>query len=206
MLEKPEEIMHKYQELEGSKQDIHKNFRPGEKVVSERAAESGKDKATNLVEKQRSAAMGAKFQGDIGEGITLRAATEKLGLTPDPRFDQARHGYDAVCRDEKGKLAVVESKFDERGIKALKENQMQPDWVEKNAKMMQNPGNERFTTGNAEIGRDIQRKGADNIRRIVVTTDPRTLEIQAYEGQKDGNWKLIMEPWSALDLEQPYLK
>jgi hypothetical protein len=206
MLEGPEEIIHKNQELRGKEQDIHKNFRPGDKSNNEKGAESGKDKVSNQAEKQRIAAMGSKFQGDIGEGVMLRTATEKLGLTPDPRFDQAKHGYDAVCRDEKGKLAVVESKFDERGIKALEGNQMQTEWVEKNAKMMQNPGNERFTSGNAEIGREIQKRGADNIRRIVVTTDPKTLEVQAYEGQKDGSWKLIMERWSALDLEQPYLR
>lgn len=206
MLEKPEEAIQKNQEAGGREQDIHKNFRPSDKSGGERAADSGKYKTQDQAEKQRNAAMGAKFQGDIGEGITLRTSTEKLGLTPDPRFDQARHGFDAVCRDEKGKLAVVESKFDERGIKALNENQMQSEWVEKNARMMTIPGNERFTKENAEIGREIQRVGADNIRRIVVTTDPRTLEVQAYEGQKDGSWKKIMERWSSLDLEQPYLK
>lgn len=203
MFEKPEEIINRNQELHGKEQDIHKNFRPGEKATDQN--ESGQDNAAELKEKQRHAAYGARFQGDIGEGVTLRVATEKLGLTPDPRFDQARHGFDTVYRDDKGNLVVVESKFDERGIKALRENQMQPEWVDSNAKMMQNPGNERFTTGNSEIGREIQKTGPDNIRRIVITTNPRTLEVQAYEGQNDRSWKLIGS-WSALDLEQPYLK
>jgi hypothetical protein len=203
VFEKPEELINRNQELRGKEQEIHKNFHPGEKATDQK--ESAKENAAEQKEVQRRAAFGSKFQGDIGEGVTLRVATEKLGFTPDPRFDQARHGFDTVYKDDKGNLAVVESKFDERGIKALRENQMQPEWVDSNAKMMQNPGNERFTTGNAEIGREIQKNGADNIRRIVISTDPKTLEVRAYEGQNDRSWKLIGS-WSALDFEQPYLK
>jgi hypothetical protein len=206
MVELPERDVQKNHEVSQKSRDIHENFRPGSESSREASLAAEKEKAAAQAERARTVAMGSKFQGDIGEGITLRVATEKLDLTPDERFDQAGHGFDAVFRDDQGHLVVVESKFDGRGIKALEKNQMQPEWVENNAKMMQDPSNERYTDGNAEIGREIQRKGAENIRRIVVTTNPGTLEVQAYEGQKDGSWKPIMGKWSAIDLEQPYLK
>lgn len=88
---------------------------------------------------------------------------------------------------------------------ALRGDQMQPEWVERNAELMRTPGNERYTAGNAEIGRDILDIGADKVRRIVITTDPTTLEVKAYEGQPDRSWKEIGR-WHATDLEQPYLK
>ena len=82
---------------------------------------------------------------------------------------------------------------------------MQPDWVESNALKMQTPGDERYTLGNAEIGHEIQNIGPENIRRIVIITDPQSLETKVFEGQKDRNWTPIGS-WSALDLEQPYLE
>ena len=156
---------------------------------------------------QNRAAFGNQFQGDIGEGIAERVATDKLGLTPDPRFDKSMggHGIDTVYLKGKDQVAVVEAKCDERGIKALQGNQMQPEWVEHNAKLMRTPGNERYTTGNAEIGRDILDIGVNKVRRIVITTDPTTLEVKAFEGQPDRSWKEIGK-WYATDLEQPYLK
>lgn len=158
-------------------------------------------------EQQRRSGLGNQFQGDVGEGIAERVATDKLGLTPDPRFDKSEggHGIDTVYLEGKNRPVVIESKCDERGIKSLRGDQMQPEWVERNAEMMRTPGNERYTKGNAEIGRDILDIGADRVRRIVITTDPTTLEVKAYEGQPDRSWKEIGR-WHATDLEQPYLK
>ncbi|HEX8682063.1 MAG TPA: hypothetical protein VF707_07110 [Ardenticatenaceae bacterium] len=146
----------------------------------------------------------AKWQGDIGEGVTIAAVVDKLGLTPDPRFDQPYHGVDGVYQDEQGAMVVGESKFTEKGIKALEGNQMQPDWLAKRALMMQDPESKQYTPGNAQIGADIQKAGAENVRRLVITTDPKTLVTQGYEGQSNGTWKLIGS-WSALGWEQPTL-
>lgn len=176
-----------------------------DKDIDRKAIESECKSITEDKERQRRSALGSKFQGNIGEGITLRTATDRLGFTPDSRFDQSAHGFDAVYHDESGNIVIIESKLDKRGIRSLRENQMQPDWVESNAKKMQTPGDERFTSGNAEIGHEIQDIGAENIRRIVIITDPQSLEIKAFEGQKDRNWKQIGS-WNALDLEQPYLE
>lgn len=197
--------------LEGSEQEdlreshsdrsIPKRFRDNDRLEQAKATDG---RSTEAVENAKHKNLNAKFQGEIGEGLTERAAVDKLGLTPDPRFDAAKHGFDTVYKDQQGGLVVIESKFDDRGIKALNGDQMQPEWVARNARMMQNPGNERFTEGNAAIGKEIQKTGADSIRRIVIATNPRTLETSAYEGQADGSWKQIGQ-WSALEFEQPYL-
>lgn len=172
---------------------------------SESKVEKSKE-GENLQEQQR-AGHWSQFQGDIGEGIAERVATEKLGLIPDPRFDQSRggHGIDTIYLEGKNRVVVIEAKCDEREIRALRDDQMQPEWIERNAKLMRTPGDERYTVDNAEIGRDILDKGADKVRRIVITTNPSTLEVKAFEGQADLSWKEIGK-WYADDLEQPYLK
>mgnify|MGYP000885579993 FL=1 len=167
-------------------------------------ADSSVEKKPGEYSKGSHDAIMSRFQGDIGEGIAERVSTEKLNLTPDPRFDAKRHGFDSVGRDDKGKLVIVEAKCDERGIKALRKDQMQQAWVERNAQMMQNPGNERFTQGNAEIGHEIQRTPPEDIRRVVLSLDPRTLEITGYEADSAGKWQVIGR-WSALEFEQPTL-
>lgn len=190
--------------VERAKAEATKHFMnstDAKKSTNEKAVETEKR------ELQRRASYGNQFQGDVGEGIAERVATDKLGLTPDPRFDKSvgGHGIDTVYLEGKNRPVVVEAKCDERGIKALRGDQMQPEWVGRNAEMMRIPGNERYTQGNAEIGRDILDIGTDNVRRIVITTDPTTLEVKAYEGQPDRSWKEIGQ-WHADDLEQPYLK
>lgn len=146
----------------------------------------------------------AKFQGDIGEGVMLREASERLDLLPDPRFDQPYHGFDAVCRDSAGNLVIVESKFADDGINAVRKGQMQVEWVEREAQRLQNPASTAYTEGNREIGEEIQRIGADRVRRVVIAANPKSLETVAYEGQEDGTWKSI-DTWSALQFpEQGY--
>jgi len=182
--------------------DIHAHFRFRGKLSQE--VETSLNDGSEISE-HRARALGSKFQGDVGEGVTLRVATDRLGLTADPRFDQAHHGYDAVYIDSKGRPVIIESKFDERGIKALRGDQMQPGWVERNAKMMQNPTNERYTPGNAEIGSQIEKTGCSHVRRLCVALDHKTLESVVWEGQLDGSWKEI-DRFSVLNYEQPYLK
>lgn len=146
-----------------------------------------------------------KEQGNIGEGIALETGVKHLGLTPDPRFDAPYHGYDAVCRDAQGRLVILEAKCDQRGIRALGEDQMQPAWVEREALRIQKESSTAFTPGNREIGAEVIAQGAGNIRRVVCCLDQKRLEVMAWEGQRDGLWKPIGR-WSALDLEQPNLK
>lgn len=156
-------------------------------------------------EQQRHSGRWSRFQGEIGEGIAERVATEKLGLIPDPRFDQSRggHGIDAVYLEGRNRPVVIEAKCDEREIRALREDQMQPEWVDRNARLMLSPENERFTSGNAEIGQEILDTGAARVRRIVITTNPATLEVKAFEGQSDLTWKVIGK-WYADEFEQPF--
>lgn len=149
-----------------------------------------------------SRAADSKWQGDVGDGLTVRVASEKLGLTPDPSFDPRYHGTDLICRDSKGELVVVESKFDKRGIEALNGDQMQPSWVERKALTMQNPDRKMYTPGNAELGAEIERVGADKIRRVVITVHPQTLEVIAYDGNSSGVWEPI-GVWNAFEFDQP---
>lgn len=202
MIENPEELEKQVEQRQEAQRNLHRNFRPEDSSDSEDARRA---EAEAIKERQRQAGAGAKFQGDIGEGVGLRMTTERLGLTPDPRFDQSTHGFDIVCKEGKDKLVVVESKFDKRGIRALNGDQMQPEWVERTAQKMRIPGNEQFTQGNAEIGTELLDAGPEKVRRLVVTTNPETLEVRVYEGQPDRTWKQI-DAWNAWELEQPYLK
>jgi len=204
LIEDQEELEKQVQRNRETEDALHRNFRPRDTQTTQEG-QTEQEQAEAKKELQHQEGLAAKRQGDIGEGVTLRVATERLGLTPDPRFDQTERGLDGVYRDGQGRLVVVESKFGEKGIRALEGNQMQPEWLERNAKMMQTPGNERYTPGNAEIGAELEKQGVDKGRRLVVTTDPRDLVVRVYEGQTDHSWKQI-DTWNAWDLEQPYLK
>ena len=171
---------------------LHRSFRPG-------------DREGELSQQESAAGNPYKMDGDIGQGVATRVASEKLDLTPDPRFDQPYHGLDGVYRDQDGQMVLVEAKLDKRGINALRENQMQPDWVERRAKLMQMEGSKQYTPGNAEIGAEIEKQGPDSIRRVVIVTHPGTLEVTAHEGQADNSWKKI-GTWSAFEFEQPTLE
>lgn len=205
MIEQRDPLEKRFDNQRASESDVHENFRPRDTSARRNHSQDAPEQAETRKEMQHEASFGTELQGDIGEGVALRVASERLGLTPDPRFDQVKHGLDGVYRDSKGKLVVVDSKCDERGIHALKDDQMQREWLARNSKMMQDPSNERFTAGNAEIGADIERQGIDQVRRLVIATHPASLEVKIYEGQPDGSWKQI-DNWNAWDLEQPYLK
>lgn len=178
---------------------LHQNFKPEEKVNPK---DLGILKTSDSFQAQ---ALKNKYQGDIGEGTAIRVASEKMNMIPDPRFDQCRRGFDEVCRDENGRLVVIESKFADKGIHALNGDQMQPSWIERKIDQMSTPGNELYSTGNAEIANEITKEGVFKIRRIIISTDPGSLEAKVYEGQDNGKWKLI-DQWSVIDLEQPYLE
>ena len=82
---------------------------------------------------------------------------------------------------------------------------MQPEWVERKAQLMQMEGSKQHTPGNSEIGAEIDEVGVDNVRRVLVVTDPRSLEVTAYEGQPDRSWQELGR-WSAFEFEQPNLE
>ena len=166
------------------------------------AAGLDRDQVSHRTDKGRAGL--SRFQGDLGEGVALRVGTERLGLTPDLRFDQPYQGFDVVSHDPQGKLVVVESKFDERGIKALRRDQMQPRWIRAEAIRMQDRDSAAWTEGNAEIGAEIEAAGADQVRRIVISTNPQTLVSSAYEGRTDGGWRKLGQ-WRVIDLDQPHL-
>lgn len=152
----------------------------------------------------RSRSQDSKWDGDIGEGVALRFVSSKLDLTPDPRFDQSWQGLDGVCIDRNGDLVLIEAKLDKRGLKALRGDQMQPEWVERNARLMQNRRSKKYTPGNSEIASEILQQGADKVRRLVVTIDPSTLALRCYEGRPDRSWHEILAD-SAFGFSQPYL-
>jgi len=161
---------------------------------------------TDKLDKKRMEGRANRDQGTIGEGISLRIASEKLGLMiADPRFDQKSHGFDAVFLD-KGKPVVIESKFAKAGKGSLEGDQGQPAWVRRIASDMQNQNSNLYSQGNAEIGRDILKVGPENVRRILITIDQSTLTANVYEGQNDLSWKKIVSNYSVYDLDQPYLK
>jgi hypothetical protein len=158
----------------------------------------------NTSELPRKSTLANKWQGDIGEGVALRIASEKLGLIPDPDFDQPPHGFDGLYRDAKGQLVIVESKLSDKGIHSLENGQMQPEWIEKNAKLMQDPDSEQYSSGNSKLGQEIICTGTGKIRRFVIASDPKKLEAKIYEGQSDRSWKHI-STFNILDIDQPIL-
>lgn len=204
MIEDYDAMEQQMREMQEAEEELHSAFHPQENSLELEKPLADQELAEGKSEMQRQAAYGTKFQGDIGEGVSLRVATERLGLTPDPRFDQTRQGIDGVYQEGAGKMVVVESKFDERGIRALNGDQMQPEWLERTATKMETPGSTYYTPGNAEIAMDLQEQGVDRVRRLVIATDPASLDVTVYEGQSDHTWKVV-DAWSALEFEQPYL-
>ena len=176
---------------------LHRNFKPGtEKDALKNLRPSDSPKVQNKLNKE---------QGDIGEGIAIRVASEHLNMTPDVRFDQTPKGIDCVLRDENNELVVMEAKLAKNGIHSLEGDQMQLEWVERTANKMATRGNELYTPENAEIAAEIKEIGTSNIRRIVIATHPESLDAKVYEGDKDGGWKLI-DQWNVVDIEQPHME
>ena len=68
---------------------------------------------------------------------------------------------------------------------------------------MQDPqAGDYYTPSNAKLGAEISRVGPRNVRRLVVATDPATLESACLEGQADRSWVKIGS-WSARELDLP---
>lgn len=178
-------------------EDLHRNFVPEEK-----SAKQEEIKETPKMDKAE--ALKNKWQGDVGEGVTIRVASERLNLSPDFRFDQTNKGIDGVFRDAENNIVLVESKFTKNGIHSLHKDQMQSEWVERTTEKMTNTESEYYTPGNAEIAEEIQEVGASRVRRVVITIHPSTLEAKIHEGQIDKSWKSI-DSLKVLDIEQPHL-
>lgn len=122
---------------------------------------------------------GAKLQGDIGEQVAAEVATQRLNLTAEC-FDPPHNGFDSVYRDSSGKLVIVEAKFTTAGMGSLQSTahgrQGSVEWIQHNAELMCDPLSSRYSPDNAKIGEEILRVGAENVRMVVIHTDPGTLE------------------------------
>jgi hypothetical protein len=190
-------------EQAAAQQRLEKNLQKMEAKERKQASEGETPTQAEQRRLRQNRAASDKVQGDYGEGIGLKVASEKLDMIPDPRFDQTGRGIDTVCHDREGNMVIVESKCTKAGIDSLRKGQASPEWTEKTAKKMQNEKSDYYTPGNKEIGMEIDRRGAENVRRIVVTSHPESPFVKAYEGQKDGKWIPIGQ-WDADEFEQPY--
>lgn len=138
-------------------------------------------------------ASGSKYQGDIGEHVANDVMTNDLGFAPE-FFDQPYKGFDGVFRDENGTLVIMESKMTEKnGLSSLKETahgrQGDIEKIEYEAYLMQHePG--KATPDNIRIGEEISRVGADQVRFVLVYTNPSTLESTAFEKVGDS-WEVV---------------
>ena len=135
----------------------------------------------------------------------IRGVSEKLGLTPEPGFDQTSKGFDAMFRQKGGGWVIVESIVAQQGIHALEDDQMQHSWIKRTVEKMQDrEADDYYTASNAKIAAEISRVGPRNVQRLVVATHPGTVESTCFEGQADGSWVKIGS-WSAHELGLPNL-
>jgi len=134
---------------------------------------------------KKSIAKGNALQGDIGEQVAAQVVSERLNLTAE-FFDPPNNGFDAVFRDKGGKLVIVEAKLTSgSGSSSLgmtnHGRQGSVEWIEYNAQLMCDPSSSRYSPDNAKIGQEILRVGAQNVRMVLVHTDPQTLESDITE-------------------------
>ena len=199
-MERFEDVEHRQSRTQELDEDIHRAFRPLEGDV-ETDSPAEEDLVETKKQMQHEASYGTRLQGDIGEGVATRVASEKLGLTPDPRFDQPGHGLDGVFKDDETRFVFVEAKCTGKGPASLRGDQMRSSWVSRTLEKMRDSGGEQYSLGNAEIAREVLDTGLDRIRYLVVDTDPKSLEVTAYEAQVDGTWRKIGS-WDAYEFEQ----
>ena len=199
-MERFEDVEHRQSRTQELDEDIHRAFRPPEGDV-ETDSPAEEDLVETKRQMQHEASYGTRLQGDIGEGVATRVASEKLGLTPDARFDQPSHGLDGVFKDGEARFVLVEAKCTGKGPASLRGDQMQSSWVNRTLEKMRDSGSEQHSLGNAEIAREVLDTGLDTIRYIVIDTDPKSLEVTAYEAQVDGTWRKIGS-WDAYEFEQ----
>lgn len=130
------------------------------------------------------------FQGDIGERCSIPLATQGMGWKPELDFERTRRGFDGVFRDNDNKLIIVETKTTEKsGERALGKGQMTVAAIDKIAEDMQNPySKDYYTVGNAKIGAEIKKVGAENVRRFLFWLEPTSLEWKVYERQANDVW------------------
>ena len=140
-----------------------------------------------------SMSLGNITQGSWGEMIAaqIAVAEDKLDLIAQP-YSPGHKGIDAVCRDHKGNLVVVEVKMTGAGLGSLDRTQHgrqgSVEWIGRQAELMQR---DSVNTHNAKVGNEILSKGPENVRSITISVDPDTGVARAYERESDGHWSGI---------------
>lgn len=141
---------------------------------------------------ERSMGLGNQLQGDIGERIAAEVAVNQLNLIGE-NFDPSNNGFDGVFRDSSGKLVIVEAKLTTKGMGSLANTshgrQGSPEWIRYNAELMCNPLSSQYSPDNAKIGAEILRVGPENVRFVVITTDPQTQRSTIHELSLSGPYK-----------------
>lgn len=179
---------------------------------SRESAEKHREKERERIEGHINVEFGA-----IVESIMTPALRDLLGLepmyydAPDPAKSEKGVGLDRVYEDKHGNIVVADAKAGEQSLsKGLKKSksdsairQMNRPWLERTARDMCTPGEERYSENNAEIGREIlERLKTDpsSIRRIVFTgkfvntnNDNADLELKVYEDFSDGYWTSLRD-------------
>jgi hypothetical protein len=180
--------------------NLHKSFQPDN---SSRKGDNTGDDIEKVARQKRMGLMN-RWQGELGEGVAKRIATEKLDCKIDNRFEKKDHGIDLVAKDKDGQFVVIEAKLtDESFTKALGK-EMTLDWLKEKVQLMQTEGNKLYSENNAKIGREIQDAGGENVRRVVIFAKDQKRDVIIYEAQPDMTWK-EQEKYSLWEFpEYPY--
>lgn len=155
---------------------------------------------------------GNNLQGAIGERVVAQLAKERMDLV-DIGFTPPKaggNGIDNIFRDNNGVFCIVESKFTDEadGRISLDKSQVKREsdgepvrqgsrtWTSDHIDTMVKVGDkvgaqniERMTNG--LIAKEIQDAGMDNVRRILMHVNPRTLTAIAFEDKGSNDWQPI---------------
>ncbi len=140
--------------------------------------------------------------GSVGEYVGNRITALGLGLEPVP-YDKPRRtdiGPDAVFRNpDNGKLVMVECKLTEdlsgygrRSLSSTKHGkQLSQEWVEEKAREMREreAGTELYSKTNAEIGKEIEKAGAENVQTLLVHVHPQSFNVTVSQPGEKISWE-----------------
>ncbi len=140
--------------------------------------------------------------GSVGEYVANRITSLGLGLEPVP-YDKAKGtdtGPDGVFRNpDNGKLVIVECKLTEDssgyGRDSLSDTkhgkQMSKEWVARKAREMRDrdAGTELYSETNAEVGKEIEKVGVDNVQRLVVHVHPQSFNVTVSQPGEEISWE-----------------
>lgn len=134
--------------------------------------------------------------GELGEEIARDVAASYDFR--DEGFVPAKHGFDAVYRDQQGNIVIVEAKATEvPGPQALNKDtvQMSPQWAKARAEKMTDSHSalNGHSAANTKLGQEILHKleaHPDQIRYVLIHTHPDGKTVDTYE-KLGGEWKLV---------------